>query len=190
MAASYPGSVWAGQVTPALQSDSPTHSEIHDRVAEETVATQAELGVNPSGASATVAARFDVHEAAWTSYTPTLTNATLGAGGTPINTARYHVMGKTVNVQGYLKLGTSGSVSGTLQISLPFTSRSAGSMPYTGTCDIEDAGTTFIAGSAKIPAGNSAVQFSAGGTVNATVPMTWSGAAGDAIAWAIEYEVP
>jgi hypothetical protein len=184
MAASYPGSVWAGQVTPALQSDAPTHRSIHDRVAEEIVATQTELGANPSGASATVAARLDGYEAAWTAATPTLTNVTLGTGGT--NFQRYKVNGKTCHVSGKVVLGTSGDVTGTLLIGLPFTSKSA-SVDYVGSAKIVDSGTTNIAATADIPAGNSAVQFTAAGTVGATVPMDWT--VSDSITYAITYEI-
>jgi hypothetical protein len=62
MAASFPSSIYPGQVIPALRSDTPTNSQILGRLAEEMNATQGELGVDPSGASSTVAARFSAVE--------------------------------------------------------------------------------------------------------------------------------
>ena len=57
---------------------------------------------------------------AWTSYAPTWTNVTHGSGGT--NIGRSIKLGRTVIVQGLLKLGTGGSVSGEVTVSLPYTS--------------------------------------------------------------------
>jgi hypothetical protein len=60
---------------------------------------------------------------AWTTYTPTLTNITIGNGAI---TARYQQIGKTVNFQIGLSLGTTSVISGFLQMTLPITALNAG----------------------------------------------------------------
>ena len=57
----------------------------------------------------------------WTSYTSTLTNVTLGTGGTSV--ARFASPGKLTFWSISITLGTGGAVSGTLGISLPVASR-------------------------------------------------------------------
>jgi hypothetical protein len=54
---------------------------------------------------------------AWTAFTPSWNNVTLGSGET--NVGRYFLMGKTLFVTADLTLGTGGSVSGTLSMDLP-----------------------------------------------------------------------
>jgi hypothetical protein len=56
--ASYPGSLWAGHSAPATLAGPPTHEDMHEDVSDELVATQTELGTNPSGSDATVAVRL------------------------------------------------------------------------------------------------------------------------------------
>jgi hypothetical protein len=59
---------------------------------------------------------------AWTSYTPTLTNITLGTGGT--TSFKYAQLGKVVVVRGNITLGTSGTVTGANTVTLPVTANS------------------------------------------------------------------
>jgi hypothetical protein len=59
---------------------------------------------------------------AWTAYTPTYTNVTLGTG--PSQSSAYTQIGKTVFVRTQLTLGTGASLSGSVTISLPVTARS------------------------------------------------------------------
>jgi hypothetical protein len=59
---------------------------------------------------------------AWTSYTPTLTNITLGTGGT--SDFHYAKLGKCVFVRGIITLGTSGTVTGANTVTLPVTASS------------------------------------------------------------------
>jgi hypothetical protein len=54
---------------------------------------------------------------AWTSYVPTLTNVTLGTGGT--KSGYYCQIGKTVHFRVKFTLGTSGALTGQMAISLP-----------------------------------------------------------------------
>jgi hypothetical protein len=56
--ASYPGAIWAGHTAPATLAGPPTHEDMHEDVSDEIVAVQTELGTNPSGSEASVAARF------------------------------------------------------------------------------------------------------------------------------------
>lgn len=59
---------------------------------------------------------------AWTSYTPTFTNFTLGNG--TITLAKYAKLGKIVTVKLFVTLGSTSSVSGRIGISLPVTATS------------------------------------------------------------------
>jgi len=54
---------------------------------------------------------------AWVAYTPTLTNVTLGSGGT--SAFYYQIIGKQVNVRGRIVLGTGGSLGGIPTFTLP-----------------------------------------------------------------------
>jgi hypothetical protein len=82
--------------------------------------------------------RLDVHNGtafvpalstgAWVSYTPTLTNVTLGNGSI---SAKYNVIGKTMHIQVKLTLGSTSSVTGAPRVSLPsgFTTATANFAP-------------------------------------------------------------
>ena len=59
----------------------------------------------------------------WTTWTPTFTNFTLGNGS--IVGARYQKIGKTVNFQLYVSLGSTSSVTGLSQFTLPITAAGA-----------------------------------------------------------------
>jgi hypothetical protein len=79
---------------------------------------------------------------AWTAYTPTLTNITLGNGG--LNFV-YAQLGKTVQVRGSLTFGSTTSITGTMLIGLPVTANTAGGGPVVGTCYLSDHGTALNA---------------------------------------------
>jgi hypothetical protein len=112
---------------------------------------------------------------AWSSYTPTLTNITLGTGGTV--TARYEQIGKLVFVQIQIILGSSGAaVTGTVAISLPVTARAT--LPvYWGSGIVVDtsAGTgqraVGILGASTTTI--NLVNGLTGGSVGTTNPFTW-----------------
>jgi hypothetical protein len=57
---------------------------------------------------------------AWTVYTPTLSNITLGVGGS--SNFRYAKLGKLVFVRGNISLAGAGTVSGTADFTLPISS--------------------------------------------------------------------
>ena len=61
-------------------------------------------------------------ETAWTSYTPTWTNLTVGNG---TQAFRYKQIGKTVYVQGLITLGSTSSVGGLIQFTNPVNQNSS-----------------------------------------------------------------
>jgi hypothetical protein len=120
-------------------------------------------------------------DGAWTTFTPTLTNITIGNGGI---TARYQQVGKTVNFQIGLSLGTTSSVSGFLQMTLPVIAANAGAY---STLLYDDSAATWYEGYFRNNAAGNADMYLyvilTNGTYGAyslsgnTVPFTW--AAGD-----------
>jgi len=116
---------------------------------------------------------------AWESYTPTLTNVTLGNGSIAF---AYSQLGKTIQVRGSLGFGSTTSITGSMFISLPVTANTAGGGPVVGTCYLSDTGTALNAGYVRLDT-TSRFSFSvidASSTyarlsiVNATVPYTWT----------------
>jgi hypothetical protein len=63
---------------------------------------------------------------AWTGYTPTFTNITLGSSTSAFT---YVQIGKTVHVRGRLSFGAGSSVTGAVSISLPVTAVSGNFVP-------------------------------------------------------------
>lgn len=117
-------------------------------------------------------------QAAWTSYTPTLTNITLGTGGTVV--AAWRQIGKTIEYRIVISLGTGGAFTGTAQATLPIAPVTAGRIlqhanATTATPTDFVIFTMITGGSATVSwralpatAGNAVA------TVNATVPFTWA----------------
>ena len=111
---------------------------------------------------------------AWTTWTPTFTNFTLGNGTV---TARYQQVGKTVNFSIIVTLGSTSSMGTTPYFTLPVTAASAGNFPmqmadsgssnYLGSLDCS---TTLAYLTATVTSGAYAtIQYAA-----ATQPFTWS----------------
>jgi len=71
---------------------------------------------------------------AWTSYTPTFTNFTLGTG--TITLAKYVKLGKTVHMKVLITLGGSSVVSGRIGVSLPVTATGDNLDRITNTCGL------------------------------------------------------
>ena len=90
-------------------------------------------------------------EGRWVSYTPSTTNVTLGTGGTV--TGAYTRSGKTATVRARLVLGTSGSFSGTVGISLPATGATLASSVYAGNATMADSGVAGYYGFVVIGSG-------------------------------------
>ena len=152
-----------------------------------------------SGGAATPSFRAlvnaDLPGQAWQSWTPTLTNITLGAGGTI--TGAYTQIGKYVAARLSIVLGTAGALTGTALFTLPVTSVSypgtATAQPL-GWAEMLDVGVKQYAGLvvwASTTTAGVAVQDSSGtylstaGT-SATVPFTFG--VGDEINCQFFYE--
>jgi hypothetical protein len=124
----------------------------------------------------------------WTSYTPTLTNLTLGNGSV---TARYRQIGKIVDVFFLFTLGSTSAVGSGPQFSLPITGVND-SIIYNAY--FQDAGTNTFLGNLNLQAttatvfcANVAGTYPSYAGVSATVPFTWT--TNDFIKALFSYEV-
>jgi hypothetical protein len=115
---------------------------------------------------------------AWTTYTPTWTNLTVG-NGTVL--AQYVAAGKLIICQVGIVWGSTTSVSGSITVSLPFnrlnsTIREAGgqALYYDTSASDRRSGSIELNGSANLVfyVGNGTVGQTQ--NVNATVPFTWA----------------
>jgi hypothetical protein len=131
-----------------------------------------------------------VFSSAWVAYTPTLTNVTLGSGGT--SAFYYQIIGKQVNVRGRILLGTGGSLGGIPTFSLPVNAVITGQFwgagvslldfgvqNYTGAVTL----TTTVAQVNCVSASGAYAGFL---SVNATRPFTWG--AQDQMDFSFSYE--
>jgi hypothetical protein len=114
--------------------------------------------------------------AAWIAYTPTLSNITLGSGGT--SAFYYQVVGKQVNVRGKITLGTTGALTGIATFTLPVNSILADQ--FFGNATLEDKGVQFFQGQVRVGintggvhAVNTAGTYGVLPATSATVPFTW-----------------
>lgn len=117
-------------------------------------------------------------ETAWTAYTPTITNFTLGNGTV---TARYKLIGKTLLLQCKIIFGSTSSISGSPIFYMPFSSKIA-NMQGTSNILIQDFGSGFYKGISADASGDYFWIYteSASGTyvrdtgISSTVPITWT----------------
>jgi hypothetical protein len=118
---------------------------------------------------------------AWTSYTPTFNNFTLGNG--TITYAKYAKLGKIVLLEVSVTLGSTSSVSGRIGVSLPVTAsagaagnRVTGSVQLAAGAGTSSVGSTAIANSTQIDfyAVNTAGTYAVVANTSATVPGTWA----------------
>jgi hypothetical protein len=130
-----------------------------------------------------------VSDAAWTSYTPSLTALTLGNGTL---TAKYQQIGKTIIASIYLLWGSTTSASGQWFISLPFANSTVNDTPI-GSARFLDSGTQNYVGVALVSSTriaptilNVAGTYPTFTTVTQTVPYTW--ATNDVLATVVVYE--
>jgi hypothetical protein len=126
----------------------------------------------------------------WVAYTPTLTNITLGSGGT--SAFYYQIIGKQVNVRGRILLGTGGSLGGIPTFSLPVNSVITGQFWGVGV-SLLDFGVQNYSGAVNLTTTVAQVNcVSASGayagflSVNATRPFTWG--AQDQMDFSFSYE--
>jgi hypothetical protein len=126
---------------------------------------------------------------AWVAYTPTLSNITLGSGGT--SSFFYQRVGKMVNVRGRVTLGTSGALSGVATFTLPVNAITADQFWQSGTI-LNDSG-TFYAGvvrvgtsTATVLAMNASATYTTAVNTALNIPFTW--AVGDILNVGFSYE--
>jgi len=129
---------------------------------------------------------------AWNSWTPTLTNLTLGNG---TQSAAHHRIGRTIHFRWKFTLGSTSAVGTSPQFTLPVAAHAdyAINMPM-GTASLLDSGVALYLGwgiminaSTVAPvAVNSAGATATNASVTATVPFTW--ATGDVIMVTGTYE--
>jgi hypothetical protein len=111
----------------------------------------------------------------WISWTPTLSNITLG-NGTLV--ARYQQIGKTVNFYFVFQLGSTSAITGAAGFSLPFVNRQ-NDLWLTG-CTLQDQGVGAYTGAGILfdgylyfraePANATYVFYT---PISSTVPFTW-----------------
>jgi hypothetical protein len=128
-------------------------------------------------------AAFPLGVGAWTSYTPTNTNVTVG-NGTQI--AVYQRIGRLIVVQYDLLWGSTTAFSGAPGFGLPVAV--ATSRRGHGTCYILDASVNdYDAGVFASSGGTTAfIRRSAGGGIDGTTPFTWT--TSDRISFTLMYE--
>lgn len=131
---------------------------------------------------------------AWTSYTPTWTNLTVGNG---TNASAYVQAGKLIIVRIKFTLGSTSSVGTIPYATVPasFNSAYTGTFPV-GSCTMFDLSTDAVWFGHAIPdssltnirffVDNVAGTYSTAGVVSATAPMTW--ATGDRLETTFVYE--
>jgi hypothetical protein len=125
---------------------------------------------------------------AWTTYTPTLSNITLGNG---TRGGRWMRMGRTIFCAGYFSMGSTSSVSGRPSVGLPVAATSSivffgsgrvldsGSVEYATTCRFSDTGLSevmFMISGVSAP----------NGVFNSTTPFAMG--TGDSLEFSIIYE--
>ena len=118
---------------------------------------------------------------AWTAYTPTLGNWTLGNGTW---SAAYIQAGKLIHFRANLTVGSTTSISGSPTITLPVTAIAARAASFPGGAYDLSATTNYELGAFHT---TTTVSFrSAGAALSSTVPFTW--ATGDEVYVSGTYE--
>jgi hypothetical protein len=123
---------------------------------------------------------------AWTAWTPSRSGVTIGNG---VEVARYMLVGKTCAINYRLTLGTTSSVSGDIQISLPFGEKTVlypfGS--FSGPSNVDVASNiTVVSTTMYLRAINVSGTYASTTNCSATIPFTW--ATGNTIQAAFVYE--
>jgi hypothetical protein len=133
-----------------------------------------------SDIDSSLSALYNGTSGAWTSYTPTYANLTLG-NGTVV--AAYKQYGKMVVVRFVITLGSTSSVGTAPTISHPVTGRTGmGNNIHVGSIDLADTGTANYKGVIRYAGTTSGGMFVEGvaGTystlanITATIPHTWA----------------
>jgi len=114
---------------------------------------------------------------AWTSFSPSITNLTVGAGGTL--TGYYMQIGKLVYFRVYFKYGAGSSVSGGMVLTLPVTAATYGEKTPIGNARFFDNSTAdifwgHIGNTGALYVDNAAGTYLTYAALSSTVPMTWA----------------
>jgi len=162
-----------------------------DLIAATAADTPARLAVGANGTILTAASGESTGlkwQGAWTTYTPTIANFVRGNG---TETARYSRVGNTVNLLYRFTFGSTSSISGRPEISLPVNQSENNVITPVR---ILDAGTAVFFGMATLAGNNAFIElqatngtYSAQAFPDATNPMTWT--TGDQFAFQATYEV-
>ena len=128
---------------------------------------------------------------AWTSYTPTWTNLTVGNG---TNNFAYKQIGKSIFVRGEFSFGSTSSITGGVSFTLPVTSIAYSGEFSFGNVSLGDSGTAdyfgaiYYAASSKgvIRIINAAGTYATFAGISSTVPFTWT--TGDSMKFHLFYE--
>ena len=130
---------------------------------------------------------------AWTTYTPTFYGLTLGNATGEV---RYTQIGKLVVVFGGIVLGTTSSITGPTDMTLPITQRNfATFIPFGVSMYYDTTGANNLSLGTMIGLGNSVVRFITTATnsayatqteVSSTQPFTWT--TGDQLIFHLMYE--
>lgn len=130
---------------------------------------------------------FEAIGGAWTAFTPTWTNLTVGNGTVE---AAYLQWGKRVEVRGRITFGTTTSVSGGFTASLPVAPKAGTFMIGVAKGEDASAASARTVGCVDILSSvwGTAVAFASTGNGgwNATAPFTWT--TDDVIVWHVTYE--
>lgn len=115
-------------------------------------------------------AAFALGVDAWTAYTPTNTNVTLGNG---TQVARYQRIGRLIAVNYDLLWGSTTAYAGSISIGLPVPAGATGK--WIGSALYLDANVNDFPGVCRISAGGTVMTpvINSGGGVTATTPFTW-----------------
>jgi hypothetical protein len=135
--------------------------------------------VLPASDLQTLADELTAVAAAWTSWTPTLTNLTLGNGTLA---AAYRRVGKTGDLRFAFTLGSTSAVGTNPQFSLPFTLNStiaSSGLQLIGPATLVDSGTARRMGAIQADTSTtvSIIQINATpavASITATSPWTWT----------------
>ena len=128
---------------------------------------------------------------AWTAYTPTFTNLTVGNGTIDF---KFVQIGKTVHARGSLVFGSTTTVTGSIIFSTPVAAITAGGNPHVANATMNDSGTATFTGhlslnnttNFQLQAQRADATYTTRTVANATVPFTWT--TNDAILFFATYQ--
>lgn len=124
------------------------------------------------------AADLNTIAGSWDTFTVTLTNLTVGTGGSTIG--RYKKVGRSILYFVQVTLGTSPSVSGEIRFDLPEAAQAAGNGVHTVQMQDDSANTAYVGFASQtttyvgLRAMNASGTYVTLTTTSSTVPMTWA----------------